>query len=500
MQPATPAPKFIAIDRSQTYWGVIDIESLIGPEHPARLIWMLLGRLDLSVFENCGRSLKGQVGAPRHAPRLLAGVWIYAITLGVTSARAIERMMSHEPGLRWLTGDEPVNHHTLSDFRTSDKARLDALFTEVLAAMANDNLLDLTTLMQDGTKMRALASQRSYHRRPTLENHLAEAREVLAELEQQAESDDAEQQQLRNKLRHAEEAVARMELALDEMKAREAETCASKRDALRVSETDPEARKMMHPGGGWGLSYNLQMTTEAKSKVIVNTDVVESRNDQNELVPALVGTLEQCRALAAEGVVVEMPRRIVADGGYTSRENVEAAAAHGVALISPWKDDDVRGGNASADPQFAAPKFRAVEGVNELACPAGKRLVQIGQRKHHGLPVRVYESGAADCAACVHRERCLLKGQATRRIERVIESAVMEQYLARLEEAETKELYKRRKAVAEFPQLYFKGCWRIRSFMLRGLEKVRKEAIWIALAYNVTRWIQLRPGMIAQAA
>lgn len=499
MQPATPAPKFIHIDRSQTRWGVIDVESLIGPQHPARIVWMLLGRIDLSVFENCGRSLKGQVGAPRHSPRLLISVWIYAITLGVASARAIERMMSHEPGLRWLCGDAPVNHHTLSDFRTSDKERLDTLFTEVLGAMANDNLLDLTTLMQDGTKMRALASQRSYHRRPTLEEHMAKAREVLAELEQQAESEDG-QQQLRNKLRHAEQSVARMELALEQMKEREAATCASKRDELRVSETDPEARKMMHPGGGWALSYNLQMTTEAQSKVIVSVDVVQSRNDQNELVPALEQTLEQCRALAAEGVVVEMPQRIVADGGYTSRENVETAAAHDVALISPWKDDDVRGGNRSADGQFAAPKFRAVEGVNELDCPAGKRLIQIRQRKHHGLPVRVYESRAADCASCVHRERCLLTGQKTRRIERVIESAVMEQYLARLEEAETKELYKRRKAVAEFPQLHFKGRWHIRSFMLRGLQKVRKEATWIALAFNMTRWIQLRPAMLAQAA
>jgi hypothetical protein len=44
-------------------------------------------------------------------------------------------MMSYEPGLRWLCADQPVNHHTLSDFRTSQKEKLSELFAGVLAVM-----------------------------------------------------------------------------------------------------------------------------------------------------------------------------------------------------------------------------------------------------------------------------------------------------------------------------------------------------------------------------
>ncbi len=77
---------------------------------------------------------KGRLGGRRHPPRLLAAMWIYGYSCGVGSARALERMQAHEPGLRWLCADDVVNHHTLSDFRSRDSQALDALFTQVLAA------------------------------------------------------------------------------------------------------------------------------------------------------------------------------------------------------------------------------------------------------------------------------------------------------------------------------------------------------------------------------
>ena len=77
-------------------------------------------------------------------------------------------MMSYEPGLRWLCADKPVNYHTLSDFRTSHKEKLGELFSGVLAVMDEEGLIDLRRLMQDGTKMRAVASKQSFHREGTL--------------------------------------------------------------------------------------------------------------------------------------------------------------------------------------------------------------------------------------------------------------------------------------------------------------------------------------------
>jgi len=500
------APKFIRIDRSQLHWGPIDVESLIESDHPARAIWSLVSRLDLSNLENSGRSVKGKAGAPRHAPQVLVSVWIYAYSQGIASARAIERMMSYEPGLRWLCGDEAVNHHTLSDIRVGNGDRLRELFTQVLGVMAEEDLLDLTTLMQDGTKMQAVASKNSFRRRATLEQHMESARVAVEKLEQQSanqqEQEAEDQKRTRRKQQQAEQRVDRMKRALEQLAERESNVRPSGRDQLRVSESEPDARVMLQTNGGWEPSYNVQMTTEAKSKLMLNVDVVQAVNDLGQLLPAIEQAREQCQQLQPSAAI--LPERMVADGGYTSRQNVEAAAEQKVQLISPWKEDRSRSRGAQTrndiDPEFAAVKFTEVDGEHALQCPAGRRLVPIGEGRHHNLPIQIYESKAGDCSGCEHRQRCLRPGQSTRRIERVVESETMKRYLALQQEPSTKELYKRRKAVAEFPQLHFKGRWNIRSFIVRGLEKVRKEVIWIAMAYNVTRWMFLRGKAVEQAA
>jgi transposase len=108
-----PKPKFEFRNRLQVYLGPVDIEALIEAGHPARAIWALLESLDFSGFEEQILSREGQAGRAAVPPRLLAALWIYGYSLGVGSARALERMQAHEPGLRWLCADEAVNHHTL---------------------------------------------------------------------------------------------------------------------------------------------------------------------------------------------------------------------------------------------------------------------------------------------------------------------------------------------------------------------------------------------------
>jgi transposase len=113
--------KTIVIDRTKLELRAYDLDSLIAHDHAARFIWELAGKWNLSVFESKCKTEQGKAGRPCWSARLLVSVWVYSYTLGVAAARAIERMSSHEPGLRWLTGDEPINYHTLSNFRVGDE-------------------------------------------------------------------------------------------------------------------------------------------------------------------------------------------------------------------------------------------------------------------------------------------------------------------------------------------------------------------------------------------
>ncbi len=80
------------------------------------------------------------------------------------------------------TGLEEVNYHTLADFRVEKQKELDELFTQVLAALSKEGLVTLEQVMQDGTKIEALASRRSYRREETIREHLERARRRVGEM------------------------------------------------------------------------------------------------------------------------------------------------------------------------------------------------------------------------------------------------------------------------------------------------------------------------------
>jgi hypothetical protein len=52
--------------------------------------------------------------------------------------------------------------------------------------------------------------------------------------------------------------------------------------------------------------------------------------------------------------------------------------------------------------------------------------------------------------------------------------------------------YRKRGAIAEFRNLWIKAKLGLRQFHVRGLEKVRCEALWACLTHNLQHWIRLR--------
>lgn len=496
-QAAEQAPKikYVQIDRSQVRWEHFDVEELIPPNHPARVIWQVSGKFDFSQFEHSKKSFEDEAGRRCWPPQLLASIWIYGYSLGVASARALERMMKHEPGLRWLTGTEEINHHTLSDFRVGDKEGIEGLFTQFLAMLETAGVVDFGTMLQDGTKVKAVASKASMHRRKTLEKRLRQARKVMKELDRRASEEDKKEgmdrkQQAAQK-RAAEEAVKRASAALEKMKKLQAEVTPEQQKEVRVSASEPDARKMKHADGSWSPSYNVQVSTEAQSGMIVAVGVSTAANDTNELMAAVERVTENTG---------QQPEQVIADNGYATRSNVEETSARDIELIAPWKEDSSREAGACTrngiDKKFAASVFRGRRGGKQLICPAGKTLVVIGEGTHHGMKQQIYAARASDCKRCRYRMQCCPKSQ-PRQVKRVVESAAMQQYLARMKRPEVKRLYKKRSEIAEFPHMWAKAVKGWRRFSVRGAVKAGMEAVWVALAYNMAQWMRVKPEVVA---
>jgi transposase len=290
--PISKQPLIRHVNRQQMSWRAVDVEHLISEDHLARAIWTLVGRLNLSAFYQAIESSTEEGGRPAIDPQLLISLWVYAYSQGIGSAREVARRCAYDPAFQWLTGWEEVNYHTLADFRVEKQQELDELFTPVLAALSQEGLITLEQVMQDGTKIKAQASSRSYCQEETIREHLERARRRVAEMgdpRNEESSPKAKQAQVRARRQQQE----RLESALEELRKWQARKSGEKaKKETRVSTSDPHARAMHQPDGGLALSYNAQISTDAAQGLIVGVAVTQEPNDSGQLLPA-VDRLEQ---------------------------------------------------------------------------------------------------------------------------------------------------------------------------------------------------------------
>src|SRR5260221_7747219 len=124
------APRLREPRRDQVELRAVDIDSLIGEDHNARIVWRYVEGLDLSELEDRIKARGDRPGHPATAPRLLLALWLYATSDGVGSARGLARLCESHDAYRWLCGGVSVNHHTLGDFRVECADLLAPLLSE----------------------------------------------------------------------------------------------------------------------------------------------------------------------------------------------------------------------------------------------------------------------------------------------------------------------------------------------------------------------------------
>jgi transposase len=473
-----------AVRRDQLVMRTVDVEQLVGPDHPARAIWELAGQCDLQPFYEMIQAVESKAGRPPHDPRLLISVWLYSYTQGIASGREIEKRCGYDPAYMWLTGAEKVCAHSLTDFRTAYGEALKDLSIQVLAVMAAEGLVDLQQVTQDGTKISASAGADTFRRRPTLEKHLQLARQRMEELIRAGDNETLSRRTLAAQQRAAQEKLQRMEKALQQIEVLEKK--ADEPEKVRVSTTDPDARVMQQNTGGYAPSYNTQFTTDAKKTVIVSVAVTQDHNDAGQLQPAMQRVQEEAG---------QAPQQVISDGSYTNRGNIVEMAQSHIDLIGPPPDSTaqketlyrIRGVTEEFRPEAFA--FDAEK--NCYTCPAGKTLPYQRKNVLPGQTKYIYQAAQQDCQGCVHRPQCCPKSQSGRSVVRGEDSTEVKEFRAKMETEAAKAIYKKRGAVAEFPHLWIKEKFGMRRFSLRGLKKVNIEALWLTVTFNIQQWIRL---------
>jgi transposase len=318
------AARTVDANREQMRIAMFDLERMLPQEHQARAVWAYVERLDLSRFYDAIRSREGKAGRPAVDPRIYLALWIEGMLDGVGSSRKIAHLCQYHLAYQWICGGVPINHHSLSDFRNAATDLLEGVLTQSVERLMRAGVVQIKQVSQDGMKVRASAGASSFRTRGKLEQLARQQVETLArEIEDDGGASDQRDEKERTE---ASERIKRALEEMDEAEARKRSKNGKKKTEARTSTTDPEARVMKMPDGGYRPAFNIHIASDVESMVVLAVEVNNEGTDLHAMLPL---------AEKIEADYDVRPEQWLADGGCTSVDNIEKMNKRGCKVIAP---------------------------------------------------------------------------------------------------------------------------------------------------------------------
>ncbi len=329
------------------------LDDWLPAEHLVRFIADLVDEhLDLSRIH--AAYTEGR-GGPPYDPRLMVRILLYGYTTGMRSSRKLEAACIDVVAFRWLAAGAGPDYRAIARFRKRHMSALGHLFVQALALCQAAGMVSLGRVALDGTKVRANASKRkamSYARMTEKEKALAgEVSALLAEAERIDKAEDkkfgknhrgdelpAELARRETRLAAIQTAKAALEAEARDAARDEAErkakdrgddddTAAGKGAAAAAAAvpkpkaqrnfTDPDSKIMLTGDGAFHQCFNAAAVVDADHQVIVAAELGTNASDVATLLPMTEQTLTNTGGI---------PDQMLADAGYTSTANLDAAA------------------------------------------------------------------------------------------------------------------------------------------------------------------------------
>lgn len=408
--------------RNQTEFVMSSLDDLLPKDHVVRSIWEYVCKLDLSSLLKDIKSVEGGAGRSAIDPKIFLALWLYGTVMGIGSARLIEEYCEMHDAFKWICGGVSVNYHSISDFRSFQGDLLDDLLTQSVAVLAENQIISLEAVSQDGMRVRASAGKSSFRREKTLKSHLMLAEFLIKDLKEESKKNPGgcKKRLEAAQLRHANEKKQNIENSLKELqKIRMSKIRGGKKtldqvdDEIlqnsRASTTDSESRIMKMADDGYRPAYNVQFATTNTGRGIIGVDVSNSPTDQKQTLKMLNQVKNR---------LGETPKKWLQDAGYDN-------AAEFDMVMKSYKD-----------------------------C-----LIY--------MPVRKTKKGVYDLFT---RQ----PGDSDERAE----------WRVRMGTLEAKKIYSKRSQTAEFVNALARNRG-LQRFLVRGLEKVKNVALIYAIVHNM---------------
>jgi transposase len=489
------------------------LDDAIGQDHQVRLLDDILGRLDWSKWESAYNLRRGQ--PPIH-PRVVAGVILYGLLTRIRTSRALEESLQVRLDFRWLVEGRSIDHTTISEFRRKNTVALKDIFVQIGLVAREMGWLPLETLAFDGTRLRANNRQTGTRTPERLRELKTELTAKFEKLEAETANADRQEDEVfgngsahtvGEELANVKGRLKQVEAALAEIKRIEQ---AGETMPKRMPITDPESRMLPNKEGGYAPNYTPLATVDVDSGLIVSADVIANTDEDKHLIEAIEDDQEQFG-------LETPPGEVLADGMMSSGDNLAECDARGISLYSPLRkqkgeenpalrDDPTRRvppedrdrlpvKNVTCDgekqEQLDKQAFVYDEENNCYWCPEGKQLpyesttteAPRGRRRERSR----FKAAADDCAVCPLREKCLSGTAERRSITHEQHESLRVAHGKKMLTDEAKEKYSRRCHPGERPFAMIKHHFGARRFLLRGLDQVRQEWLWLVSAFNLHR-------------
>jgi transposase len=303
--------------------------------HLAYFISDVVDHLDLGAI--MARYEAEERGYPPYHPRMMVKVLLYAYCIGVPSSRKIAKRLEEDVSFRVLSANNTPDFRTISDFRKEHLSVLAGLFVQVLQLCQRAGLVKLGHVALDGTKVKANASKHKAMSYGRMKQEEARLEEEVKRLLKEAEAVDEEEDHRYGKDKRGDELpreLARRESRLK--KIREAKAALEAEEQAKVvgdkkqhNFTDPDSRIMLSSDKSFVQAYNCQAAVDSQSQVVVACEATNQASDKPHLKPMVA----QVEANAGN-----KPKKLSADAGYFSEENLKLMERKGVeAYIPPDK-------------------------------------------------------------------------------------------------------------------------------------------------------------------
>ena len=461
------------VQRQQMVMFPESLDEYIADDNPVRFADAFVDSLDLQAlgFE---RAIPKETGRPPYNPRHLLKLYIYGYLNRIRSSRKLETEATRNVEVMWLLGKMTPDFKTIADFRRDNSEPIRGVYRQFTLLCRKLGLYGGELVAIDGSKFQAVNSrERNYTKRKLKAlTKQVEARieRYLEELDENDAQETESEKWTREELQEKIEWLKKRKGEYDELQQQMEESGEG-----QISLTDADARSMkLGKGRGSIVGYNVQISVDAKHKLIVDHEVTNECNDMNQL---------SAMAIRAKEVLEVESLEVVADAGYYNGEEIKDCTDEGIVPYVPQTNSSK---NRRAG-LYTKEDFRYDAENDCFWCPAGKALGYCGcGTNRHGRKMRYYSTKA--CKTCAMRHKCT-RAKGGRRIQRWENEELLEDVAHRMRARP--ERIKQRKLIVEHPFGIIKRSMEQGYFLTQGLLNVRTEMNLTILAYNMKRVLGL---------